>query len=874
MGVLQELVVKLRGDISDFQQKMTDAQGKVKSAGESMKKVGAGLTAGVTVPIIGMGLAGIAASTQFNAGMANVASLMPGNTKRVGELKTAVQDMAVQFGVSTDDLTAGLYQLTSAFGDDADSVKRLAIETKAAKAGLATVSDAIALTSAVTKGYGDTSAAAVQHSSDLALMTVRLGQTTFPELAQSIGLVVPLSSNLKIKQEELFAVMATGAGVTGTASQVATQYRGILQSLMAPTADMSGLFKKMGVANGEALIKQYGSVGAIKKITDAAAASGKPLQSYIGSIEGQTLALALSGPLAKTYAANLDQMGQSAGATDAAFAEQTGGINAAGFAMSQAAQEAQVTAQHLGDALAPAIIAAAKAAMPLVDFIGQAVKWFQNLPGPAQAVIGVLVGLAAAAGPVLVGLGFILPALSAIIPILLGVVGAVAGFAAALAGLPLILIVAGVVALVAGIMLLITHWQQVTNAIGGSQVFTALTQILGIAWTALQQVGAIIAAQVAPILAQLGATLRDQLMPAWGNLTAAFDVAKPLLIVIAGIVGGVLAAAFGLAISIIAGLAGALGGLLSAVIAVVGGIIQILAGWVQFVIGLFQFLLGFIVGLFTGDWSGMEAGLKTMQAGVMGIWNGIKTAIVGLVTGLIGAVGGLFNGFVSTIVGFFTHLWEVLVGHSIVPDMVNGIVSWIAQLPGRVGAFILQLITTGIALFENLRALAVSKVQALVVMAEAIAARLKDALTAPIRAAKDIIGGILGNLAGMFAGLHLDLPHINLPHFHISGSFSLNPPSIPSIGVDWYAKGGIFTQPTIAGIGEAGPEAVIPLDRIHSLVNDGGGGRSGGSGGSLDELVARILAAGPAGDPARRPHHYTRVLARARRRAEARRRDT
>jgi hypothetical protein len=301
--------------------------------------------------------------------------------------------------------------------------------------------------------------------------------------------------------------------------------------------------------------------------------------------------------------------------------------------------------------------------------------------------------------------------------------------------------------------------------------------------------------------------------------------------------------AFGLGISIVAGLAGALGGLISAVIAVVGGIIQIVAGFVQLFVGWFRFLIGIVQGIFTGDWSGMEAGLKQMQAGVMGIWNGIKTGVVGLVMGLIGAVGGLVNGFVNTIVGFFTSLWDKLVGHSIVPDMVNAIVSWIAQLPGRVGAFIQQMISTGIALFELLRAIAISKVQALVVTAEAIAARLKDALTAPIRAAQDIIGGILANLAGMFAGLHLQLPHINLPHFHISGSFSLNPPSIPSIGVDWYAKGGIFTQPTIAGIGEAGPEAVIPLDRIHSLVDDPGG-RSGGSGGSLDELVARLIAAG------------------------------
>ena len=72
---------------------------------------------------------------------------------------------------------------------------------------------------------------------------------------------------------------------------------------------------------------------------------------------------------------------------------------------------------------------------------------------------------------------------------------------------------------------------------------------------------------------------------------------------------------------------------------------------------------------------------------------------------------------------------------------------------------------------------------------------------------------------------------MKLPHFTITGKFSLNPPSAPKFGVSWYAKGGIFDAPTIAGIGEAGPEAVVPLDRFWDEIRN--------SNARTDALLAR-----------------------------------
>lgn len=97
---------------------------------------------------------------------------------------------------------------------------------------------------------------------------------------------------------------------------------------------------------------------------------------------------------------------------------------------------------------------------------------------------------------------------------------------------------------------------------------------------------------------------------------------------------------------------------------------------------------------------------------------------------------------------------------------------------------------------------------------------------------KNTISNGLNAVKNFFSNLRLpeiNIPHIKLPHFSLSGSFSLKPPSVPKLSVDWYHTGGIFTQPTILGgigVGDAykgtgaNAEAVIPLDAMYKNVRN------------------------------------------------------
>lgn len=394
-----EAIIKIAGSIDpSLQKSLQSAKKEFGGLKIGMAAIGTAAVA-ATAAVVKLGVDAVKSAAAFEQQMANVATLLDGTkeqvSNRIGELGDDVLAVSNKTGVATDELTDGLYQIISAVGDSEDAITQMELAAKAAKAGGAETTDAINLLTAVTKGYNDTSGEAFQKASDLAFETVKLGQTSFPELASSIGKVIPLASALGVEQEELFGSFAALTGVTGSTAEVSTQMKAVMSGLMQPTQQMTDALNALGYANADAALESLGFNGLLQSLKSSMGDDVQATAKLFSSVEAQTAILALAGAQSEDLTNKTLAMYDAQNATEKAFEAQTDTLeytiqvikNLGKNFLTSIGRKILPVVKSVAEQLLPAIETGLDNIMPLFDSIYAAASPLINVIGDYIATI-------------------------------------------------------------------------------------------------------------------------------------------------------------------------------------------------------------------------------------------------------------------------------------------------------------------------------------------------------------------------------------------------------------------------------------------------------------------------------------------------------
>ena len=371
---------------------------------------------------------------------------------------------------------------------------------------------------------------------------------------------------------------------------------------------------------------------------------------------------------------------------------------------------------------------------------------------------------------------------------------------------------------------------------------------------AVQQMAQWVADNVVPVLFELADFITGTVVPALGQLAdyvlqnvvpavmegyrwfaenilpvlqavAAFVVENvvPALAAVAEFVLGSLVPILSVIFETIVGTLGNIEVAWQAVWGVVSGVFmavwEAISAAAEMFMGVIQGVIDAVSAAISGDWEGVWRGIGEVFSSIVNgilrlganIFNALATTVSSIITGLFNT----FSGIMRNIYNVASSIWNNI--KSTVSNVANSLVS------GVVGTFN-GFVSTVTGIFD----------------------KAAYAITHPMETAKSAIKGIVDAIKGFFTGFKIQIPHIKLPHFSIKPSGwqigDLLEGKIPSLGIDWYAKGGEFNSPAIIGVGEAGRETVLPLSNPRTMRNVGEAIAEAGGMGDSSAVLAELRA--------------------------------
>lgn len=401
---------------------------------------------------------------------------------------------------------------------------------------------------------------------------------------------------------------------------------------------------------------------------------------------------------------------------------------------------------------------------PVFEMLGNIVKqvaeWFSGLPGPIKEFVVII-------GAVVTAVGVLAPIFFSMQAIFTTSIGAMIT-----AALPIIGIVAGIVAAISAVVIVLKYlWE--TNE-GFRNAVTAV-------WEAISSVINTVVGEISNFI-----------MSIFGTVVTWWTENQELIRSITDAVWTGISAIISAAMTVLGPL---IEGGWNTIQIITSTVWEVIKTVVETAINVVLGIIKAVMQILTGDWSGAWETIKSVGET---IWNGIASVI-----------GTIFNGIAQLL----SNIWNTI--STVASNVWNGIKSTLSGIFDGISSSVSSV-------FNGIRDTISNIWNGIKSTASSVWNGIKDTIGNAINGAKDLVGRAIEAIKGFF-NFEFRWPHIPLPHFSITGS--LNPVDwlsngLPSIGVEWYAKGGILTKPTVFGSngnslmvgGEAGNEAVLPLN--------------------------------------------------------------
>ena len=446
----------MRG-LQKFEKGIARARQKLDTVASVATKVGAGLTAAATAPVL--------AYADFEAKMTKLQSLVGASDQQVKAWTSDIIAWAAETGKTPSELADALFYVSSAQLDVATTNEVMLQSAKASVAGLgeqSTIADAV--TSAI-GAYGVENLSAAE-AVDQMLAAVREGKLAPEALAGSLSKVLAPAAELNVQFSEATGILAALSRQGFSAEQGSTTLRGILSKMIKPTEAGKKKLEELGLSMEglHAEIEEKGLLSALRTLRTAFGDDTEALGKFFEDVEGLNGVLALTGPAANEAAQVIKDVADSAGITDEAFALASDTIK---FQWTRTLALAQTALILLGEELAPTV-------RRVIDFGQKVLEWFNKLdPVLKEWIAGLL-----AMGPVLLGVGAGAKAMSfalgGLVPIVKTVLGVLRGLWVVVAANP-------VLALIAALALLYYYWDDIRAAIDwAAQAFVNLMREWGV----------------------------------------------------------------------------------------------------------------------------------------------------------------------------------------------------------------------------------------------------------------------------------------------------------------------------------------------------------------------------------------------------------